>query len=451
MTDGVRHLLIKDLRILRRSPAIVVLLVVYPAIVAALIGFAIGRGPQQPRVAVVNEIPGYASTFLIGGEEVDVRRYLKMIDRKIERVDVSTRAEAIAAVRSGDAIAALIVPRRLVDELQGGLSRGYVDVIYRADDPIRRSYVETTMDGLMVDVNRELSDRFTRGALGYLDVVVKGGEIEFGPRAVKVIGLNRAEATLKRMAARLPPKDQRATADLTELIGLARQGLDRSDELLEAVGEPVVPRRKTIGHGGRSTLSTYAVAATATISLMFVALLVAAGMLALEREEQVFTRLSRSLVSPLALVAEKATLAAACATGVGGLTLLGLSALIQLQWSRAALWPVALVAGAMAFGAAGVALGAVVREVRAASLATLTLGIPLAAMALVPAGAVGATLYDALRVVSALFPFRPTLRLIEGALGAGEPMLAPALHLVALTAMFGLIALVGVHAAVRRG
>ncbi len=49
---------------------------------------------------------------------------------------------------------------------------------------------------------------------------------------------------------------------------------------------------------------------------MFVALLLAAGLLALEREQHAFGRLVRGLVSRTRLLAEKVVLAALCAFAV---------------------------------------------------------------------------------------------------------------------------------------
>ena len=46
---------------------------------------------------------------------------------------------------------------------------------------------------------------------------------------------------------------------------------------------------------------------------MFVTVLLAAGLLALEREEQAFGRLVRGLISRTALLAEKVVLSALCA------------------------------------------------------------------------------------------------------------------------------------------
>ena len=53
----MRWLAQKDLRILGRSPLLVATLILYPAIVALLIGLSLSRGPDKPRVAIVNEVP----------------------------------------------------------------------------------------------------------------------------------------------------------------------------------------------------------------------------------------------------------------------------------------------------------------------------------------------------------------------------------------------------------
>ena len=87
--------------------------------------------------------------------------------------------------------------------------------------------------------------------------------------------------------------------------------------------------------------------------------------------------------------------------------LCGIGIFVHLDWGRFALWLAALAGGAVAFGALGVAIGALAREVRAASLLAFLLTLPMAFLALVPAGTVAVWLYDVIRAVSALFPFRP--------------------------------------------
>ncbi|MGH2800377.1 MAG: hypothetical protein ACRDM0_22480, partial [Thermoleophilaceae bacterium] len=68
----MRWLLLKDLRILRRSPLLVSLLVLYPIVIAVLIGFALSRGPDKPEVAFYNGLAGTPAIVELGGERIDL-------------------------------------------------------------------------------------------------------------------------------------------------------------------------------------------------------------------------------------------------------------------------------------------------------------------------------------------------------------------------------------------
>src|SRR4051794_39378067 len=168
-------------------------------------------------------------------------------------------------------------------------------------------------------------------------------------------------------------------------------------------------------------------------------------MLALEREEHAFARLVRGLVSRTGLLAEKILLSAGCATAVTLVMTAGVSAFVSLQWSRFPLWVVALLAGGLAFGALGVAIGALAREVRAASLLAILLALPIAFLALVPSGAVAQGLYDAIRVVSALFPFRAALDATDAALNDAGGLGTALAHLGALVVGWAIVARVALR------
>ncbi|MDX6685557.1 MAG: type transport system permease protein, partial [Baekduia sp.] len=69
--SGVRFLLGKDLRILRRSPLLVGLLLAYALVIGLPVGFAVSRAPQKPKVAFLNEVAPGASEFNVGGKRLD--------------------------------------------------------------------------------------------------------------------------------------------------------------------------------------------------------------------------------------------------------------------------------------------------------------------------------------------------------------------------------------------
>jgi ABC-2 type transport system permease protein len=173
--------------------------------------------------------------------------------------------------------------------------------------------------------------------------------------------------------------------------------------------------------------------------LAFVVVLLVAGSLALEREENAFLRLTRGLVSGEGLLAEKVLLGVGVGLVVTLLMLAGLQIFVPLAWSRFGLWLLAILVGGAALGAAGAALGAAAREVRAVSLLAFMVTLPVAFLALVPSGSVSGGLYDVVKVISALFPFKPTLEAMTVALDSGGIGL-PLLHLGILALAYGILA-----------
>ena len=434
----MRWLLLKDLRILRRSPLLVALLVLYPIVIAVLIGFALSRGPDKPEVAFYNGLEGQSAVVELGGDRIDLASEGQRLFDAIDPVRVDSREEAIQKVKDGDVLGALVIPSDLATNIQSSLEPGTVEVFYNAEDPAKRQFVENTIKAQVQSANAALTKRVAKEALKLLDLISKGGEYSFLGQSFDVLGLERAERILAQAKAELPA-DSPERDELERVIAfgkLARENLSFSDEVLAVVGEPIRVKATAID-GGTTSLSSFAVALAVAVSLMFITLLLAAGTLALEREENAFSRLVRGLVSKTGLLVEKAGLAAVCSVSVCLLMLAGLGLFVELDWGRFPLWIAALVVGALAFAALGLAIGALTRDVRAASLLAFMLCLPLAFLALVPSGAVAPALYDVIRAVSAVFPFQPTLDALDAALNDAGDIGGPLLHLAGLTLAFG--------------
>ena len=93
---------------------------------------------------------------------------------------------------------------------------------------------------------------------------------------------------------------------------------------------------------------------------------------------------------------------------------------MPLEWSRFGLWLAAILRRRRGLAAAGAALGAAAREVRAVSLLAFMVTLPVAFLSLVPSGTVGDGLFDVIKVITALFPFKPALEAITAALDPGN-------------------------------
>jgi ABC-type multidrug transport system permease subunit len=438
----VRWLILKDLRILRRSPFTVTLLVLYPVVIAVLIGLALSGGPQKPRVAFANLVPPGESGFQVGTRKLDAADYASKLFESVDPIRVNTREEAIAKVRSGEALGALVLPADAGDRLRRALSLSggeppTVEVYYNAEDPVKRRFVESTIRARLAEANDALSEVVLREAARYIDIVVRGGQVELPLIGqADILGLVHSRELIDAALTRLPEHDPGRVAleQVSRFARLAAENLDVSKPILASIGSPVHVKQ-TVVRGSRTPLDTFAVAVAVAVSLMFVTLLLAAGLLALEREEHAFARLVRGLVTRTQLLAAKIGLAALCALAVTLVMLCGLALFVGLDWARAPQWLAALALGALAFGAMGVALGGLAREVRAASLLALMLSLPIAFLALVPSGAVAPTLYDVISVISGAFPFKPSLDALDAAISGGA-LLGPLAHLAGLTLAF---------------
>jgi hypothetical protein len=439
----MRWLLLKDLQILRRSPLQAALLVAYPVLIALLIGFAISRDPGKPEVAFLNEIPPGAR-LAAGNGRLPAVGVNERICRRVECVDVENRAEAEAKVREGEVLAGLILPADLIDRFNslGTLNpeTPEVDVIVNQEDPVKARLVDDRITALLAEANLFIARQIAAEGSRYLRLVVDGGNIEVLGAQVEILGLRSAAAILRSLQPAVPETLRDELARVIRFATLARDNLGVASPLIDRLAEPIAVDKQSVS-APTPPLDVFAVAVAATLTLTFVVLLLVAGSLALEREENTFARLTGGLLSRSALLAEKVGLGVAVGLAVTLLMLAGVGFFVALEWDRFGLWLAAILAGGAGLAAAGAALGAAARDVRAVSLLAFMVSLPVALLSLVPSGAVGATLYDGVRVLTALFPFKPALQAMTAALDPGGPGIGePLLHLAILVVAYLAIA-----------
>lgn len=438
----MRWLLLKDLQILRRSPLQATLLVAYPILIAVLVGFAISRDEEKPRVAFLNEVPA-DSRISVGGEQLPSSNVSERICSRVECVEVADRAEAEDKVSSGEVLAALVLPANLVDRINSlsTLTPGVpeVEVLVNEDNSVKASFVDDRIDALLAEANLAIARRIAKEGSRYLGLVINGGKLELIGQSFPILGLRASAEILAALEPALEPQLRPALKQVREFADEARDNLDVAGPLIDRLAQPIAVKKVAVG-GEAPPLETFAIAVAATFTLAFVTVLLVAGSLALEREENAFPRLTRGLVSREGLLAEKVLLGVVVGVVVTLLLLAGLALFVPLAWERFALWLAAIVLGGAALAAAGAALGAAAREVRAVSLLAFMVTLPIAFLSLIPSGAVGAGVYDAIGVITAVFPFKPALEALTAALDPGDSIGGPLLHLAVLAAAYGLLA-----------
>jgi ABC-type multidrug transport system permease subunit len=441
----VRWLFVKDLQIMRRSPLLTALLIIYPIVIAVLIGFALSRGPSKPRVAFLNEIPP-GTPLTIAGKQLDITGARGELCSRIDCVDVSSEDQARQMVESGDVLAALILPKDFITDLESLASltpsQPTVRVLVNEEDPVKANLVDDRISALINQANLKLSKKVTRLAANYLTLLLRGGNLNLLGQTLNVLGLKNTQRILEAIEPQLPKDSQFADAlrRVITFARLARQNLDLATPLLTSIAHPIEVEKDVVS-GSPPSLDAFAIAVAATVTLMFVTVLLVAGSLALEREENAFARLTRGLVGKWALLAEKVTLGVVLSIVVTLVMLAGLSLFVHIDWGRFPLILLAIAAGGAGFAAFGAAIGAAAREVRASSLLAFMISLPIAFISLVESGTVSPALFDVIKVVRALFPFDAALDAMSGALDVSGPALGlPILHLAILGAAYAVLA-----------
>jgi ABC-type transport system involved in multi-copper enzyme maturation permease subunit len=377
---GVSLLLVKDLRVLRRSPVLVGLLVAYPLLVAGLVGLVAGYGSSKPRVALVDE-DHLPASVVVGGRRFRIDDAIDQVSRNVHLVRMG-RDEGRRQLETGRVVATLTVPPGFVADLRGGLTAP--TLLYETTRGGISSRVTQQVQALVYSLNRQLQRAYVATDLGYVGLIVNGGTRRFGGRTYHVLGLRRMGALLDR----LPPGPQVARIrDFAQIAGVA---LGLTGSLLASTANPI--RLERAAEPSRSSLLSAQVQAYAlALTVTFLALLLAAGAIAAERDENTIGRLARGLVSLGELVWAKVALAALVGLALG----LGIAVVFGViveaggvaggePWARLPLLAVGLALAGASLGAVGTLLGALARETRTASLVAVLVVMPIVFLGLVP-------------------------------------------------------------------
>lgn len=432
----VALLLRKDALILRRSPLLLGLLLAYPLLIALLVGLVAGYANAKPRVALVDR-EGLPPTLVVGGHRFDVDRTIDRVGKDVTLVRLKPD-EAERELRSGKVVAVVTVPPGFIAALKGMVSSPRLEV--QTARGIISSRVDQQVQALVYALNRQLQKAYIGTNLGYVRLILHGGRGSFLGREFHVLGLDAAE----RLVDGLPG---RQAATLRDFIGDARLALGQTGSALSATAHPIEIDRVQ-GRGRTWALSADVQAYALGLTISFLALVLAAGSLAAERDENVVGRLARGLVTRGQLVWAKVLLAALVALALGLAVSLVFGAIIQAgnveggePWARVPLLALGLLLAGAALGAVGALLGALAREARAASLAALLVVLPIVFLGLIPHEIVPVAGW-----ISDALPFVHGVRFFSSALYDASPWETVAREgawLCALGLVFGGLARIG--------
>jgi ABC-type Na+ efflux pump permease subunit len=370
----------KDLRVLVRSPLLLGVLIAYPLLVAGLVGLVAGYGSSKPRVALVDE-DHLPAVVTVGGHQFRIRDAIDAVSKNVHLVRMDP-VKARNALSTGRVVATLTVPPGFLVDLKSGLQSP--SLVYQTTRGGISSRVTQQVQALVYGLNRELQKAYVATDLGYVQLILKGGSAKFAGRRYDVLGL----AGMRKLLDQLPRSPQRER--IGEFARIAGIALSETGNLLASTANPI--RLERAREESRSSLLSAQVQAYAlALTVTFLALLLAAGAIAGERDENAIGRLRRGLVSMGELVTAKIALAAVVALALGLAIAVVFGVIVEIggvvggePWVRLPLLALGLVLAGAALGALGSLLGALAREARTASLVAVLVVMPIVFLGLVP-------------------------------------------------------------------
>ena len=402
---------------------------IYPVAISLLIGFAISRSPRA-RAWPSSTKPRPGETRAASAtNRIDVQHATpSSSSARCSRSSCPTRAQALAEVRIGTrSLAAVIIRRhRRAHLLRDGPGRSRGDLQRRRarssrscrprSAPRWRRPTSASPDSSSTSPRRRSTCCCAGGNLGSLGA----------PRSL--IGLERnpaAAAARDRPAAARPAIARRSNASRA-----SRSSRRRTSRLKARAVDASASRSactRTLLHGRRTPLDTFAVV-VAVERLADVRLRAARRRrLALEREENTFARLrarpglARARCSPRRRCSRRR-----CALRASRFAMLaGVGTFVTLDWGRVGLWLLALRGGALAFARSGW------RSARSRARCARRRCWPSCCRCRWPSsrscppGAVAGGFYEAIRVISVVFPFSAALQALDAAVNRlAQPAIA---------------------------
>ena len=258
----MRWLLRKDLQILRRSPLLVALLVAYPVVIALMIGFALSSPPGKPKVAFYSEVPLGKGRISLGHQQINVSQYAAQLYDSIDPIKVHSRDAAIAKVRDGEALAALVVPGDITAQIQSLITTGVgtptVELYLNNRDPLDRQFVQSAIDARLNQVEQAVSKQVLSVATTDLQQVLNGGSIQFLGQNFPLLGLRNSRTILQGTVASLPARSPLAggAAQVVAFADLAIQGLGFASPVLGSIGTPLTVQQTQLAGGRRPPTRT---------------------------------------------------------------------------------------------------------------------------------------------------------------------------------------------------
>jgi len=410
--SAVLIVLRKDLRVLWRSPVLLGALLAYPIVIAMLVGLVAGYASAKPRVAFVDQ-DHLPKIVAVGGHRFHLQTVIDDVAKQVTLVRLNAK-QAARDLADGKVVATITVPPGFLSDLE--TTARSPSLVLRTGTGGLTPRVVQQMQALVYQLNQQLQAGYIAANLVFVRLILHGGTGSFLGRRFTLLGLDGTQKELAKL-----PQSKRV-AVIEHFVKVAAVGLAQTGTALRATANPITLKQAP-RHGRTWVLSAQVQSYGIALTVTFLALLLAAGAAAAEKDEGTIGRLRRGLVSFGQLVWAKVALAALVGLALGAAIALVFGIVVEVggvtggePWARLPLLLVGVALAGAVVGAAGTLLGTLAREARTASLLAVLIVLPVVFLGLVPRGALGLAYW-----VSLFLPFSHAVRWFSAALYDTSP------------------------------
>lgn len=425
-------LLVKDARIVVRNRPLLVALLAYPLVLAAVLGAAFQEPPATLQLAVVT-LDESGATVDLGGAQVGVASLLDAARGFATIHPARSEGDALRMVREGEVDAALVIPGGFMEDLARLGSNATLSLIVDRSDPVRASVAQNAVEGAIDVFVERIVQKKIADVVDLLRLTSEGGETQVLGQGREVLGIEASIARLEEVHATLASGSAEAAKvrEVIDFLTFANGLLGNSESVLTTTALPL--RVSTRGLTSETaSLASVALPGALVLGVFWTGSLAAALLAARERETGAHRRLAAAPGRHAAQLASKTVVALLAALVPAAIVLaLGIAGLGATVADPGATL-VVLALAALAAASLGALAAALARATGPAAL--------LAVLSLLPMLLLGGLFYPiaymprAAQAVASVLPVTLATDALRGAMLRASPFVELAIPLAGLAA-----------------
>ncbi|HEX2022338.1 MAG TPA: hypothetical protein VHH36_06460, partial [Candidatus Thermoplasmatota archaeon] len=228
----------KDARLLLRNRALLAGLLLYPFLLAAVLGAAFQEPPARLSLLVLDEEAGTSVEVL--GENLTTEDLFEAARpfAAIERV--ASLDDGLSRLRKGEADALLHVQAGFLRNLSSLGTNATLRLVVDESDPVRAGVARNAVQGAVEAFVKTIVQKKIRDIGALLDTVVSGGAARVGLAEFEIIGIDEAQRLLRDVESSLPEgsRERAEVADVLEFLLTTRLALGSSELYLTTTAMP---------------------------------------------------------------------------------------------------------------------------------------------------------------------------------------------------------------------